>query len=57
MWLTCDRERSVDCQLEMRRWLNPAVIEDQKNYDFQSVSIGSHVLELVTMEETIKTDL
>lgn len=51
--LTCDRDRSVDCTLETRRFWNHIVVEEQHLYDLQRVSVGSQALELIAKDVTI----
>jgi len=51
--LTCDRDRSVDCTLETRRYWNSIVVEEQHLYDLQRVSVRSRSLELIAKDGTI----
>ena len=53
--LICDRQRSVDCKLQTRRWLNQVVIEEQQIFELQRVAIGTRVLDLVSKAGTLRT--
>ncbi len=53
--LICDRQRSVDCKLQLRRWLNQVVMEEQRIFELQRVSVYSRELELVAKGESIRT--
>lgn len=53
--LICDRQRSVDCKLQTRRWLNQVVMEEQKIFELQRVSVGTRVLDLVAKGTTLRT--
>lgn len=52
--LICDRQRSVDCKLQTRRWLNQVVMEEQQIFELQRVSVGTRVLDLVTKGGTLR---
>ena len=53
--MICDRQRSVDCKLQTRRWLNQVVMEEQQIFELQRVSVGTRVLDLVSKEGNFRT--
>lgn len=53
--LISGRQRSVDCKLRTRRWLNQVVMEELQIFEIKKVTVGTRVLDLVSKGGTLRT--